>query len=106
MSANLSSRLNAAAAEAATVRGALTYGFHEPQGHHPNCATREDEGCDCYARSTVEARTALAGVVALLREAATALEAREAALREIAEAASLTEPLTSMANLGGPGGCP
>jgi len=46
-----------------TILVRLQRGYH-PQGHHPRCTTLADEGCDCYARGTVEARAALARVKA------------------------------------------
>jgi hypothetical protein len=48
--------------KAALVEELLTKGAHAG-GHHPNCATRTDEGCDCYARATAPARAALATLV-------------------------------------------
>lgn len=56
-----------------TIRRALTKGYHE-QGHHPNCATREDEGCDCYARGSYEARAALDALLAERQQAVDALK--------------------------------
>lgn len=49
------------------VMAGLQSGYHAG-GHHPNCATREDEGCDCYARGSAAARSALVALAAHVRK--------------------------------------
>jgi len=44
--------------DAEIVLAWITRGYHA-EGHHPNCSTRADEGCDCYARASFPARDAL-----------------------------------------------
>lgn len=46
------------------IRERLTKGYHAA-GHHPNCATRTDDGCDCYARESAAARLELRRLVDL-----------------------------------------
>jgi hypothetical protein len=59
--------------------------------HHRRCATRQDEGCDCYARRNVSAHQALdhlADALETLRAEREAALAREAALRDALEGAA------------------
>jgi len=56
-----------------TIRARLQRGYHEG-GHHPRCTTLADEGCDCYARGTVDARAALSRIEAAAEQAEKALE--------------------------------
>ena len=55
-----------------TILARLQRGYHEG-GHHPRCTTLADEGCDCYARGTVEARAALSRVEAAAEQTEDAL---------------------------------
>lgn len=60
----------------------LQEGYHE-SGHHPRCATGQDIGCDCYARSTIGARLDVAGLAACAEAAAARAERAEQTLREL-----------------------
>lgn len=46
---------------------------YERNQHHFRCATRGDEGCDCYARHGIAAHQALDAIEAAVRDAATVL---------------------------------
>lgn len=54
--------------DAEVVLAWMTRGYHK-EGHHPNCRTRTDKGCDCYARGSAPARTALTRLVEQLETA-------------------------------------
>lgn len=56
--------MTAARQDADVIRQALITKRNE---HHKNCATRSDDGCDCYARNNIPAHQALDRLAALLR---------------------------------------
>lgn len=81
----------------------LQKGYHAA-GHHPNCATGTDEGCDCYAQASAPARQSLLAAcdeIERLREVVQELRnGQEMVLAEVTRLRSLlaeaTEALTQI----------
>lgn len=83
-----------ASSDEALIRARLQRGFHK-EGHHPNCATRTVEGCDCYAQAAAPSLAALARLVALTDRLEGALAEIEARVEFHAEVYSHRETASS-----------